>query len=70
MLGSTRKGLRTMRQLCACMIHGILRWKLRNRWARKEQCMLYDLFKGFDKIKSSHKSFLFHRRDLFFIMRA
>ena len=32
--------------------------------------MLFDLFKAFDYIESSHKSDFFLRKDLFFIMRA
>ena len=51
--------------------HGTyIRWLLIKRCARKAQYLLYDLFKAFDYIESSHKSGIFTRKDPFFCMRA
>ena len=37
--------------------HGIyISWYIINRWARKEQSLLFDLYKAFDQFESRHKS--------------
>ena len=41
-----------------------------NPCARKTQYLLFDLFKAFDCIESSHKSDIFTRKDPFSFMRA
>ena len=42
-----------------------IRLLLRNRFARKEQSLLFDLFKTFNKIESSYKSdFFLHKRPI------
>ena len=51
--------------------HGAyIRWYLINRCARKEQSLLFNLYKAFDQFESRHKSGIFIRKDLFSIMRA
>ena len=47
-----------------------LRWQRIKRCARKAQSMVFDFFKAFDYIESSHKSGIFTRKDLFSFMRA
>ena len=47
-----------------------IRWYLINMCARKEQSLLFDLYKAFDKFESRHKSGILTRKDLFSIMRA
>ena len=41
-----------------------------NRCARKEQSLLFDPYKAFDKFENRHKSDIFIRKDLFSIMRV
>ena len=51
--------------------HGTyIRWYPINRCARQEQSLLFDLYKAFDKLVSSHKHNIFLRRDLFSFMLA
>ena len=38
-----------------------IRWSLRNRCTRKEQSLLFNLFKAFDPVESTHKSDFFKK---------
>ena len=47
-----------------------IRWYLRNRCARKEQSLLFDLFKAFDNFKANYTGYFFLRKDIFSFMRV
>ena len=45
-------------------------WQLVHMCARKEQSLLFDLYKAFDLSNGSHKSDIFIRKNLFSLMHA
>ena len=44
--------------------------KLRNKCIQKEQSLLFDLFKAFDQIESSHRPIFFPAKTIFSSIRA
>ena len=58
--------IKTMIDMNPIQNHGIyIRWYLRSRCARKEQSLLFDLYKAFDQIESIQKLNFSPRRPIF-----